>query len=531
MNHISEHSAHQPAQAFWRSPNTIRLADAQQLERLESLAGPIGLSAADLAGRCLAIMGDASQAYSVPLVSALFTPVPVAQQRQGSVLATAFTQTADRTSEAAPELWATAPEPRPIAWYAQLAALREVLAELADSAAEGGGGGRWTEPIGSSLQDCVVPPAWRVREAQESAAVLGLLTELTERADWAESMEPIRSMWRRWLQRSTQAKVADRRVLELQSDLRAALPGIKEVIAGRRSAADDGAEPSGLPQSVQPAAMIGGEPEIRHQCEELTDFLNQAGEPQDRPVADIDGVARAAGVTVGERMLATIPSGGSAPAGSSYSQVIGLGVLHRWADPAQAAEAIAGLLAPGGSAYLIEHVRLTGTGLIPASLRAGGFVNSAGNPVDTPMHDADTWADVLRGAGLRCALEPLGTLPAVAILATANGGEQTDAVGAASDRRADAGAEAADADPELVEAIRELWAAKLPKRPKDSSESFFDLGGDSLKATAFLAEVRERWGVRIPMRELFARPQLGAVAATLGEAIQREQEEFEGGEL
>ncbi|MFJ9798994.1 amino acid adenylation domain-containing protein [Streptomyces sp. NPDC101145] len=58
---------------------------------------------------------------------------------------------------------------------------------------------------------------------------------------------------------------------------------------------------------------------------------------------------------------------------------------------------------------------------------------------------------------------------------------------------------------ELLADIRRLTAAKLGRDPSDVTPdtSFFDLGADSLSLMGMTAELEQRYGVRVPVRELF----------------------------
>ncbi|WP_136520702.1 non-ribosomal peptide synthetase [Cellulomonas telluris] len=57
-----------------------------------------------------------------------------------------------------------------------------------------------------------------------------------------------------------------------------------------------------------------------------------------------------------------------------------------------------------------------------------------------------------------------------------------------------------------------LWAETLDVEWVDPADSFFALGGDSLRAAALLARVRRDLGVEVTMRELFGAPTLGGLA-------------------
>lgn len=58
-------------------------------------------------------------------------------------------------------------------------------------------------------------------------------------------------------------------------------------------------------------------------------------------------------------------------------------------------------------------------------------------------------------------------------------------------------------DPETLEVVREVWSRMLGG-PISLDDDFFDLGGDSLVATATVAAIRGRTGVDVTLREVFS---------------------------
>src|SRR5262249_30181784 len=67
----------------------------------------------------------------------------------------------------------------------------------------------------------------------------------------------------------------------------------------------------------------------------------------------------------------------------------------------------------------------------------------------------------------------------------------------------------------MEERLARSWeeVLELPPGSVKAGDSFFALGGDSLRAAQLLARVLETEGMEIPLDELFAAPTLGALAA------------------
>jgi len=68
---------------------------------------------------------------------------------------------------------------------------------------------------------------------------------------------------------------------------------------------------------------------------------------------------------------------------------------------------------------------------------------------------------------------------------------------------------------EIEEAILALWRELLIRDEIGIEESFFEIGGDSLKAARFLARAEEEFDVALPLRELFENPTIERFAAAL----------------
>ncbi|MER8267177.1 amino acid adenylation domain-containing protein [Streptomyces griseus] len=83
-------------------------------------------------------------------------------------------------------------------------------------------------------------------------------------------------------------------------------------------------------------------------------------------------------------------------------------------------------------------------------------------------------------------------------------------------------APAAPADPPRTATegvVAAIWATVLHRSDVDRSADFFALGGHSLIAAHVLAAVRDRLGVTVPMRTLFAAPTVAAFAAVVDDGV------------
>ncbi|MEU6665611.1 amino acid adenylation domain-containing protein [Streptomyces sp. NPDC046727] len=241
-------------------------------------------------------------------------------------------------------------------------------------------------------------------------------------------------------------------------------------------------------------------------------------------------------------------------------------VLHRNPDPAQG-PALAGLLARrDGLLLAVERSELTPVALLTATLLDGGYVgfdrerSAAGTPVLPPQR----WAELLGAAGFSEVVhDPVGhsftellqarrpadavdmdpaalrdhaaqRLPAhmvperFAVLPWlplgANGKVDRAAVATLIGTTQN---EDPDEPPqgELEKVIAEIWTELLAVPAVGRRQSFFTLGGDSLLATRFLAQVTRRFGVQLPLRRLFAGPTLAQVAQLLDAELSAETEE------
>ncbi|HEX5755017.1 MAG TPA: amino acid adenylation domain-containing protein, partial [Arenimonas sp.] len=71
---------------------------------------------------------------------------------------------------------------------------------------------------------------------------------------------------------------------------------------------------------------------------------------------------------------------------------------------------------------------------------------------------------------------------------------------------------------EIEQRLAEIWQSLLKVGEVGRHDHFFELGGHSLLAVQMVSHVRERLGVEVPLRELFARPVLESFAQAVHEA-------------
>ncbi|MEU3722492.1 amino acid adenylation domain-containing protein, partial [Streptomyces sp. NPDC031705] len=88
----------------------------------------------------------------------------------------------------------------------------------------------------------------------------------------------------------------------------------------------------------------------------------------------------------------------------------------------------------------------------------------------------------------------------------------------------------------LEEGIAAIWRAVLAgpdgRAPRiGARHGFFALGGDSVRAARVVARIQEEYGVTLPLRALFDRPTVAALAEAVEDAVRREIAELSDAEL
>ncbi|MFD7301660.1 amino acid adenylation domain-containing protein [Streptomyces pharetrae] len=241
----------------------------------------------------------------------------------------------------------------------------------------------------------------------------------------------------------------------------------------------------------------------------------------------------------------------------AYDAVVANNVLHRMPDPETAVATMALLLAPGGRLYLLERAYPTPLALVtalPLEARAGRFED--GRPAGDWLYGPERWARACAEAGLDdvrvlrteatgeillCADRPgtargidpeqvrrwaadrlpdhmvpahLTVLPALPL--SANGKVDRRRIRTVLEHSADRPRDVGDPPRGATETfVAERWTKLLGLDSVGRDENFFRLGGDSLLATRFVAEVREAWGVELPMREVMRTPTVAGLGALI----------------
>ncbi|MFI6763461.1 amino acid adenylation domain-containing protein [Micromonospora sp. NPDC050417] len=242
----------------------------------------------------------------------------------------------------------------------------------------------------------------------------------------------------------------------------------------------------------------------------------------------------------------------------AFDAIVANSVLHRMSDPETAVAVMALLLAPGGRLYLLERAHPTPLALataLPLEARAGRFDEdrSAGW-----LHGPERWTRACTAAGLgdvrvlrteatgeilltadrpataggvdvdrlRRWVEdrlPEHMVPAhVAVLPalplSANGKVDRRRIQVVLEQAVDRPRDVGDTPRGGTEAfVAERWVKLLGLDAVGRDENFFRLGGDSLLATRFVAEVRGMWGVDLPMRDVMRTPSVAGLGALIDE--------------
>ncbi len=74
---------------------------------------------------------------------------------------------------------------------------------------------------------------------------------------------------------------------------------------------------------------------------------------------------------------------------------------------------------------------------------------------------------------------------------------------------------------ELEREILAIWTRELQVDDAGMTDNFFYFGGDSLSASSLVDQLRERFRVRLRLRDLFTEPTPAALAARIRAALER----------
>ncbi|MFE6914294.1 amino acid adenylation domain-containing protein [Streptomyces rubiginosohelvolus] len=241
----------------------------------------------------------------------------------------------------------------------------------------------------------------------------------------------------------------------------------------------------------------------------------------------------------------------------TYDAVVANNALHRMPDPDLAVATLALLLAPGGRLHILERAHPTPLALVtalPLEARAGRF--APGRPETPWLYGAERWRQACTDAGLTDVrilrtepggeillsadrpgtaqgIDPAGlrdwaadrlpehmvpahfaVLPALPL--SANGKIDRRQVRTILEQSVDRPRDVDDpprGDTETFVADR--WTKLVGLESVGRNENFFRLGGDSLIATRFVAEVRGAWGVELPMRDVIRTPTVAGLSALI----------------
>lgn len=240
----------------------------------------------------------------------------------------------------------------------------------------------------------------------------------------------------------------------------------------------------------------------------------------------------------------------------AFDVVAAVHSLHRYRDPREGTAVAAMLARRGGKVAALEQRELTPIAIVTAAVLDKGFaqLDDSRRQARSPMLPEEAWIKLLRQAGLRpvrvlpiagsssfcleadcpasrpelkeedllrfaADLLPVHMLPEqIEILPqlplTANGKVDRKAIAGLFDSRTDV-VEGAEPREGMERIVADMWRRLLKRDTIGRESSFFAIGGDSLLATRFLAETKERFGIDLSLRQLFEAPTLERVAAVL----------------
>lgn len=245
----------------------------------------------------------------------------------------------------------------------------------------------------------------------------------------------------------------------------------------------------------------------------------------------------------------------------SFDLVLAFNSLHRYYNAYQGILIGAILLKNGGKIFALENSELTPIALLTASVLEKGFkdFDDDRKASDNPMLTADKWGSLLAKAGfeninyesikdsftefieadlqndrfilkeenllnfMKANLpeymipEKIDILPIIPL--TSNGKVDRKAIEKillSSSERNDID-EVHDGTEKEIE---EMWKRIIEVDFIGRNQGFFEIGGDSLLATRFISEVKEKFGVNLSLREMFEKPLLYEIAERIEENLE-----------
>jgi dihydroaeruginoic acid synthetase len=259
----------------------------------------------------------------------------------------------------------------------------------------------------------------------------------------------------------------------------------------------------------------------------------------------------------------------------SFDVVLAINSLHCYRDPNQGIAVASLLVRQGGRVFALEHSELTPVAAVTAAVLDKAFADFdfERRQAYSPMLPAWRWEKMLMKAGFhhvnsssvkgsfteliegscptsRTELdagsilefaakhlpahmlpEKIEVLPWIPL--SANGKIDRTAIAAVftSGTEVTSGEEMPAG---MERQIAEIWKILLDINAVGRNQGFFEIGGDSLLATRFLAAVKEEFGVELPLRQLIEAPSLSQVAAALEgklSEVDRTMECMEEGEI
>lgn len=253
---------------------------------------------------------------------------------------------------------------------------------------------------------------------------------------------------------------------------------------------------------------------------------------------------------------------------NKYDIVLAVNYLHINEDPLNEVKWAALLLKEEGEFYAIEYEKFDPMGILISGLLENGFVNrKKGRGVCTPLLSLDEWKEIYKQSPFeKVVIERRGKLGALLISAknitsgirqinfniskymnknlpeymiptkrmfakqvilNRNGKVDREQTLKLLDIKQTEEMESIALQGIEAE-IAELWINILNCKIFDRNQSFFESGGDSLSATRFLAEIKKKYSVDIPLKDIFNAPSLNSIANLLQSKIAEGEDMIEG---